>query len=163
MPRRSRSEVMVARSLDVGFLLKASDELNALLMGNEPPKHLARLQEQYGAEYNEVNRAAGSQAAQAFVSAVATLESAAHFEARDEMKIVAVIPDPRKDIAGSGLSAFVGFFKKSYREHDYWVGRKKTREYLMRNDVKSILEVTKWPEEDLWKGSSESLRSNAAA
>jgi predicted acylesterase/phospholipase RssA len=144
------AEVMAARSLDVGSLLKASSELNALLMGNEQPKRLARLQEQYSAEYDKVNQAAGSQAAKAFVSALATLEAAAHLEARDRMKIVAVIADPRKDLAGSGLSAFVGFFKKSYREHDYWVGRKKTREYLKRTDVKSILEVTKWPEEDSW-------------
>jgi hypothetical protein len=144
------AEVMAARSLDVGSLLKASSELNALLMGSEEPKRLARLQEQYGAEYDKVNQAAGSQAAKAFVSALATLEAAAHLEARDKMKIVAVIADPRKDLAGSGLSAFVGFFKKSYRQHDYWVGRKKTREYLQRTDVKSILEVTRWPEEDLW-------------
>jgi hypothetical protein len=144
------AEVMAARSLDVGSLLKASSELNALLMGSEEPERLARLEEQYGAEYNKVNQAAGSQAAKAFVSALATLEAAAHLEARDKMKIVAVIADPRKDLAGSGLSAFVGFFKKSFREHDYWVGRKKTREYLKRTDVKSILEVTKWPEEDLW-------------
>lgn len=144
------AEVMAARSIDIGSLLKASSDLNALLMGHEEPERLARLQEQYGAEYDKVNKTAGSQAATAFVSALATLEAAAHLEARDKMKIVAVIADPRKELAGSGLSAFVGFFKKSYREHDYWVGRKKTREYLKRTDVKSILEVTKWPEEDLW-------------
>lgn len=144
------AEVMAARSLDVDSLLKASSELNALLMGSEERERLTRLQEQYRAEYDRVNKAAGSQSAKAFVSALATLEAAAHLEARDKMKIVAVIADPRKDLAGSGLSAFVGFFKKSFREHDYWVGRKKTREYLKRTDVKSILEVTTWPEEDSW-------------
>jgi hypothetical protein len=121
------AEVMAARSLDVGSLLKASSEPNALLMGNEEPERLARLQEQYGGEYDKVNKAAGSQAAKGFLSALATLEAAAHLEAHDKMKIVAVIADPRKDLAGSELSTFVGFFKKSYREHDYWVGRKKTR------------------------------------
>jgi hypothetical protein len=144
------AKVMAARSLDVDSLLKASSELNALLMGIEVPERLARLQEQYGAEYDIVNQAVGSQAAKAFVSALATLEAAAHLETRDKMKIVAVIADPRKDLAGSGLSAFVGFFKKSYRQHDYWIGRKKTRQYLKRSDVKNILEVIKWPEEDLW-------------
>jgi hypothetical protein len=144
------AKVMVGHSLDVGSLLKASSELNALLMGSEEPERLIRLQEQYGVEYDEVNRAAGLIAAKTFLSALATLEAAAHLEARDKMKIVAVIADPRKDLAGSGLASFVGFFKKSFREHDYWVGRKKTREYLKRRDVKKILEVTKWPEEDLW-------------
>jgi hypothetical protein len=144
------AKVMVAGSLDVHSLQKTSSELNGLLMGSEEPERLSRLKQQYDAEYGKVSRDAGPQAAEAFVSALATLEAAAHLEDRDKMKIVAVIADPRKDLAGSGLSAFVGFFKRSYREHDYWVGRKKTREYLMRTDVKNILEVTKWPEEDLW-------------
>src|SRR4029077_16771978 len=64
------ADVMAARSLDVGSLLRASSELNALLMGSEEPERLARLQEQYGAEYDKVNQAAGSQAAKAFVSAL---------------------------------------------------------------------------------------------
>jgi len=67
------------------------------------------------------------------------------------MQIVAVIADAQKELAGSGLSAFVGFFKKSFRQHDYWVGRIKTRAYLQRSDVKGILEVTEWPEEKSWQ------------
>jgi hypothetical protein len=94
--------------------------------------------------------AVGSDAAEAFVGALATLEAAAQLENRDKMKIVAVTADAQKELAGSGLSAFVGFFKKSFRQHDYWVGRKKTRVYLKRKDVMKILEVTKWPEEDSW-------------
>ncbi len=144
------AKVMAAGSLDIESLRKASSELNALLIGSDGPERLARLKKQYDAEYEEVSRDAGPQAAETFVNALATLEAAAHLEDRDKMKIVAVIADPQKELAGSGLSAFVGFFKKSFREHDYWVGRKKTREYLKRSDVKSILEVTKWPEEDLW-------------
>jgi hypothetical protein len=67
------------------------------------------------------------------------------------MKIVAVTADAQTELAGSGLSAFVGFFKKSFRQHDYWVGRAKTRVYLRRTDVKKILGVTEWPEEKLWQ------------
>jgi hypothetical protein len=66
------------------------------------------------------------------------------------MKIVAVTADAQKELAGSGFAAFVGFFKKSFRQHDYWVGRMKTRTYLQRSDVKRILEVTQWPEETSW-------------
>jgi predicted acylesterase/phospholipase RssA len=142
------AQVIAKGSLDVASLLKASSDLNAVLMPskNEEQDRLTRLQEQYSVEYKNVSTTAGPQAAEAFVSALATLEAAAHLESRDKMKIVAVIADPKTELAGSGLAAFVGFFKKSFREHDYWVGRTKTREYLQRTDVKHILGVTEWPE-----------------
>jgi hypothetical protein len=38
-----RAEVMAARRLDAGSLLKASSELSALLMGSQEPERLARL------------------------------------------------------------------------------------------------------------------------
>jgi Patatin-like phospholipase len=147
------AQVIVAGALDIGSLLRASRDLNAVLIPikDQEQKRLTRLQEQYSVEYDKVTKAVGSQAAEAFVSALATLEAAAHLESRDKMKIVAVIANPREELAGAGLSAFVGFFKKSFRQHDYWVGRKKTRKYLKRTDVKTILEVTKWPEEDEWE------------
>jgi hypothetical protein len=144
------AEVIAQGLLDIASLAKASSDLNALLMPNQEAGRLTRLREQYTAEYNKVLEAVGSQAAEAFISAIATLEAAAHLENRDKMKIVAVIADPQKELAGSGLAAFVGFFKKSFREHDYWVGRVKTRTYLQRRDVKRILGVAKWPEEDSW-------------
>jgi hypothetical protein len=122
-----------------------------LLMPNQEQGRLNRLREQYSVEYKKVLDVAGPEAAEAFVGALATLEAAAQLEKRDKMKIVAVTADAQTELAGSGLSAFVGFFKKSFRQHDYWVGRKKTRVYLQRTDVMKILEVTKWPEEDSWK------------
>jgi hypothetical protein len=67
------------------------------------------------------------------------------------MKIVAVIADAQKELAGAGIAAFVGFFRKSFRQHDYWVGRVKTRAYLKRADVKRILGVTTWPQEPDWQ------------
>jgi hypothetical protein len=145
------AEVIARGLLDIVSLAKASSDLNAILMPNQEHGRLTRLREQYSAEYNKVLGALGSQASEAFISAIATLEAAAHLENRDKMKIVAVIADPLKELAGSGLAAFVGFFKKSFREHDYWVGRVKTRAYLQRGDVKRILGVPEWPEEDSWK------------
>ena len=145
------AEVIARGLLDLGSLFRASSDLNALLMPNREQARLTRLREQYSAEYNKVHDAAGSQAAEAFVSTLATLEAAAHLEERDKMKIVAVTANAQKELAGSGLAAFVGFFKKSFRQHDYWVGRVKTRAYLQRSDVKRILEVTQWPEEKLWQ------------
>jgi len=144
------AEVIARGLLDVDSLVKASSELNAMLMPNQEQERLTRLREQYSAEYKKVLDAAGLPSAEAFVSALATLEAAAHLENRDKMKIVAVTADAKKELAGSGFAAFVGFFKKSFRQHDYWVGRVKTRVYLRRTDVKGILGVTEWPEEKSW-------------
>jgi hypothetical protein len=145
------AEVIKQGMVDTGALAKASGELNAMLMPNHEQERLDRLQEQYSSKYKEVVDAAGVDAAKAFISAVATLEAAAHLESRDKMKIVAVIANEQKELAGAGLAAFVGFFKKSFRQHDYWVGRTKTRIYLQRPDVKNILGVTEWPQEASWK------------
>jgi Patatin-like phospholipase len=145
------AEVISRGLLDIDSLVKASSELNVMLMPNREQEHLDRLREQYSTEYKKVLQTAGLTAAEAFVSALATLEAAAHLETRDKMKIVAVMADEQKELAGSGFAAFAGFFKKSFRQHDYWVGRVKTREYLQRSDVKGILEVTKWPDETLWQ------------
>jgi hypothetical protein len=146
------AEVIAERLLDVDSLAKASSGLTALLIPkNQSAGRLARLREQYSVEYKKVLGAVDEHAADAFLSAIAALEAAAHLENRDKMKIVAVIADPQEDLAGSGLAAFVGFFKKSFRQHDYWVGRVKTRTYLQRSDVKGILGVIKWPEENSWK------------
>lgn len=144
------ADVMVQGFVDIAALAKAASDLNAMLMPNREQERIARLREQYSVNYKDVLDAVGFDAAEAFIGAIATLEAAAHLENRDKMKIVAVIADAEKELAGSGLAAFVGFFKKSFRQHDYWVGRVKTRIYLRRNDVKKILGVTKWPEEDSW-------------
>lgn len=145
------ADVIAHGVVDVVSLSKTTSDLNGLLMPNREQARLNRLREQYSVEYRRVLDAVGPEAAEAFVGALATLEAAAQLENRDKMKIVAVTADAQKELAGSGLSAFVGFFKKSFRQHDYWVGRLKTRVYLQRTDVKKILDVTKWPEEDSWK------------
>jgi predicted acylesterase/phospholipase RssA len=143
-------DVIIEGRVDVPSLAKAAADLNGLLMADKAPARLARLREQYSQKYDAVLAAAGEAAAEAFVGAIATLEAAGQLENRDRMKIVAVVADAQKELAGAGLSAFAGFFKKSFREHDYWVGRVKTRAYLQRADVKSILGVTEWPEEESW-------------
>lgn len=145
------ADAIAQGEVDFKSLGKASDDLNAMLMPNREQARLSRLREQYSVEYQTVVDTAGLEAAQAFVSALATLEAAAFLEDRDKMRIVAVTANAQKELAGSGFAAFVGFFKKSFRQHDYWVGRMKTRAYLQRSDVKGILEVTRWPEEASWQ------------
>jgi hypothetical protein len=142
---------IVAGNVDTSSLEAASAQLNKLLLAGQPEATIRRLTMQYAQEYAEVLQAKGQAAADAFVGALATLEAAAELGLRDKMKIVAVMADDRTELAGSGISAFVGFFSRKFREHDYWVGRVKTRKYLLRADVKRILGVTKWPMEDDWK------------
>ncbi|HEX4155911.1 MAG TPA: patatin-like phospholipase family protein [Acidobacteriaceae bacterium] len=117
---------------------------------------LDRLKMQYAKEYQQVLDVRGADEAEAFLDAIATLEAAAGLGQRDLMKIVAVLADGRTELAGSGLAAFVGFFSKAFREHDYWMGRVKTRVYLQRGDVKRILGVDAWPEQSKWGGQKES-------
>jgi hypothetical protein len=74
------------------------------------------------------------------------------------MKIVAVIADGQTELAGSGIAAFAGFFSRKFREHDYWMGRVKTRLYLQRGDVKRILGVTAWPQEGCWGRTLEAIK-----
>jgi hypothetical protein len=139
------AKAIANHKLNITSLQKASSDLNTLLIKDEEPARLARLRQQYRAECDDL-APLGQQAVDAFLSALATLEAAAQLERRDKMKIVAVVADARKELAGNGLSAFVGFFKESFRQHDYWVGRKNTRVYLQRSDVRGILGVTNWPE-----------------
>jgi predicted acylesterase/phospholipase RssA len=146
------AKVIAEGSIDIPALLKASSDLNSVLIESrsEEQDRQNRLREQYNTEYSSLLESHGPEAATAFVSALATLEAAAYLESRDKMKIVAVIADPQKELAGSGLSSFVGFFRESFREHDYWVGRVKTRDYLMRADVRHILGVESWPKQNSW-------------
>lgn len=149
------AQCLIDGSVTPGNLVAAADQLNELMLGAGKQRTLDRLEHQYGHLYAGVLAAKGEAVADAFVAAMATLEAAAQLGARDKMKIVAVIADGRTELAGSGVSAFAGFFDRSYREHDYWVGRVKTRVYLQRSDVKNILGVGKWPQEDRWGGATE--------
>lgn len=151
------AETIAAGSLDTNALAMSASQLNGLLIPDERKRNqaIARLKVQYQVEYDSVLTAQGEPAAMAFLDAVATLEVAAELNERDLMKIVAVIADGRTELAGSGISAFVGFFSQEFREHDYWMGRVKTRVYLQRTDVKKILKVKEWPEEKNWGGPKE--------
>ncbi len=137
-------------TLDVSALGKVARQLNKLLNKNDADRAVARLREQYSQLYDQVKNEKGKDAADAFAAAIAVLEAAADLQDNDKMKIVAVIAN-ESELAGAGLAAFAGFFKKGFREHDYYVGRKRTRKYLLRTDVKNILGVKEWPDEQNWK------------
>jgi tellurite resistance protein len=143
------ADVITQGIVDPATLAQAANDLNLLLMQAQQVDRVNRLREQYSVKYAQVKEFAGDAAAEAFITAVATLEAAGALEDHDKMKIVAVIAS-EDELAGAGLAAFAGFFRKKFREHDYRVGRMKTRKYLQRNDVKGILGVTEWPEQKEW-------------
>jgi hypothetical protein len=144
------------RSISAALLVPAASFNDMLLPeAGQRAATLSRLQNQYQTEYRQVATATDTATAGAFLEAVATLESAAGLQKRDLMKIVAVIADGRTELAGSGISSFVGFFSREFRDHDYWMGRVKARVYLQRSDVKEILQVAAWPAEANWGGATE--------
>lgn len=138
---------IIAKKVTVTTLQNAAQELNALLMPSDRLKRLARLKDQYRVQYAEIEQKCDLAAADAFIEGIATLEAAAQLDDQDKMKIVAVIADEKKELMGSGLAAFVGFFDKKFRMHDYWMGRVKARKYLLRSDVMGILGISAWPAE----------------
>jgi predicted acylesterase/phospholipase RssA len=84
-------------------------------------------------------KAAGPDVAEAWVNSVLTLEAAGGLQTRDRMNILGVMANGSQELAGAGMAAFAGFFKRAYREHDYTVGRNKARQYLANADVQNIV------------------------
>jgi hypothetical protein len=73
--------------------------------------------------------AAVPEQAEAFRDAVLAFETAAGLGARDHMEIYGVTATD-SELAGAGLSAFLGFFDQIFRDHDYDVGRTHARQFL---------------------------------
>ena len=94
-----------------------------------PAKEADRLREQFAQEYRDVANGAGASAADEFISALLTLETAAQIGRYDEMKIYGITAQDG-ELASWELAAFAGFFDRSYRDHDYDVGRRKAQEFL---------------------------------
>lgn len=129
------------RIADVAGFSKAADNLDDLLLQKGKAEAFERLRYQYSELYDELHAmpAQGPALATTFLQGIAAMEAAAHLDDRDKMHIVAVLADGKKELAGSGLSAFVGFFSETFRQHDYEVGRSKARAYLLRSDVVGLL------------------------
>ena len=116
--------------LDAARTLKqASDLLLPGLFSNSPAGTLdlarTRLKSQFAKEYNAMD----PQTRDAWIDSIITLERAAALGETDEMTIYSIIADD-SELASCELSAFAGFFDRSYREHDYLVGRKKAQAFL---------------------------------
>ncbi len=132
-------DAMLAGSMDQAALAATADSLLTLLFPGG--QHLSpgasaaetldqarqRIAQQYATEI--VALAAVPGRAEAFRDAVLAFETAAGLGARDTMTIYGVTAND-SELAGAGLSAFLGFFDQSFRDHDYDVGRSHARAML---------------------------------
>jgi hypothetical protein len=120
-------------------LTKASNQVLDLLYaaaakGESRADALKRLATQYAEEIGTAGAASSlggprSKKAAAFLSAILALEKSAGLGERDRMKIYGIVTENGK-LAGAGLSAFLGFFDQSYRDHDYDWGRTVAQQLL---------------------------------
>lgn len=88
-----------------------------------------RLHQQFFEEYEQLAIASGVTSAQAWIDNILLIERAAQLHDKDEMYIYAITATDR-ELAGSPLMAFLGFFDQEYRDHDYDVGRLKAQAFL---------------------------------
>lgn len=84
-----------------------------------------RLRNQFGSTYNALD----PRVRDAWIDCILTLERAAGLEETDEMTIYSVTATD-DELAGADLMAFGGFMDRSYRDHDYDVGREKAQAFL---------------------------------
>ncbi len=134
------ADAIKSGSVNIDELRGAAIQLATLLTGSTDARmdEIKRLEVQYAELYSEVGKT-GADAAEAWINSILTLERAAGLQRRDRMNILAVMAEGRKDLAGAGISSFVGFFSRKFREHDYLVGRIKARKYLAGTEVQKIL------------------------
>lgn len=90
----------------------------------------AQLRSQFAKEYGDLSSAMDAATADVWLDTVLLLELAADLHEKDEMYIYSVAADP-KDLAGAGFYAFFGFLDRSFRDHDYDLGRQKAQTFLV--------------------------------
>jgi predicted acylesterase/phospholipase RssA len=110
-------------------LRAAADLLLPALFAGAPASALedarARLRNQFAADYNGME----PQTRDTWIDSILALERAAGLAETDEMTIYSIIANDA-ELASADLEAFAGFFDRSYREHDYLVGRRKAQAFL---------------------------------
>jgi hypothetical protein len=115
---------------------------------NNQAAAVIRLKNQFSKEYAVLAKA-NPASAEAWIKSILVFETAADLGARDEMYICSITAAP-SELASSGVSAFLGFFDQSYRDHDYDVGRMKAQLFL--NQPPGNLGPIRWkPAEDIRK------------
>jgi len=96
-----------------------------------------QLRTQFADDYGKLASSTNTATADAWVDALLLLELAADLHEKDEMYIYSIAAD-RKDLAGAGFSSFLGFLYRSFRDHDYDLGRQKAQAFLGSIDQVSL-------------------------
>jgi hypothetical protein len=128
--------------VDPAVLQHAADALLPGLFQTEPPpppgvrndtreNACARLRQQFNKESAELQKI-NPATEKAWIDSILVLETAAELNLKDEMYIYGITAT-HQELAGSGLFAFVGFFERALRQHDYNLGRRKARDFLTQH------------------------------
>jgi hypothetical protein len=128
--------------VDPAVLQRTATELLPGLFRTEPPPKpgvrdenlddaQARLRQQFNKE-SEKLRAVSPETEQAWIDSILVLETAAELNLKDEMYIYGITAT-HKELAGAAMFAFLGFFDRTLREHDYNLGRQKARLFLAQH------------------------------
>lgn len=130
------ARALVRGSIDPKALNHASQQILALLYATEPsgePQSAARarLSLQYTQEIASLG--ASSVNVNAFLDAILVLEKTAALGQRDKMQIYGILTKDG-DLAGAGMFAFLGFFDRRYRDHDYDWGRTVAQKLLANQE-----------------------------
>jgi hypothetical protein len=118
-------------------LAPAAQALLPLLFSHKPADQgpaWNRLRNQFGKEYAVLQASKGQIAADTWIDSILVFETAANLGDKDEMRIYGITAT-EKELACSKLTAFLGFFDQSYRDHDYDVGRTRARDIIDRINV----------------------------
>lgn len=130
-------------NISVASLKPMTDAVLPLLFcGNavNQSRGITRLKQQFALEYQDIASRPGEATADAFIATLLTLETSAQIGHYDEMQIYGITAnDP--ELASFELAAFAGFFDRSYRDHDYDVGRKKAKEFLQNPAIAGAGEI----------------------
>lgn len=133
----------VAGNISAASLKPMTDAVLPLLFGGNALTQdagISRLRKQFAQEYQDIVKGPGEPAAEAFIATLLALETAAQIGHYDEMKIYGITAADA-ELASFELAAFAGFFDRSYRDHDYDVGRQKAMEFLKNPAIANAGEI----------------------
>ena len=88
-----------------------------------------QLRTQFSTQYAQLSSSSNAATADAWLDAILLLELAADLHEKDEMYIYSIEAD-RANLAGAGFFSFLGFLDRSFRDHDYDIGRQKAQAFL---------------------------------
>ena len=110
----------------------------------------ARLRQQFMADAQSLEAQKGEQSVNTWIKAVQVLERSGRLGQKDDMRVYTITAS-EDELAGEGMAAFAGFFDRRFREFDYTVGRRKSRQFLQNlksqatdSPGKRSLPLTEW-------------------